>query len=410
MTTEQRWRRLTAAARFATPLRSLSGASGRWARPLYGRSASGQGRLALRYLLLTPLVAGCIAEPYRLTGMRGGPTFYPQDSIELRFPANASLGTRLRFARDAAGRHVVVDTGQWRLFYFDSRGTLLSNFSIRSTDGSSGDFASGPAILPGDSLVAVHDWGTKEIRVYGLGDGAERSRTPAPVRTVGQNWSWRGDTAFVGAGLSEALVAEWRTAMRTVVPRGETPAASLANSGKYFAHGPPEVVARDSSLIVAVPMEPGLWVLNREGQVTSRLTVPALLRRGTPPGYREAETAPRRSRWLQMTGSAVRGLFLRPSGELLLWYADRDLMTRDSIREPRQGNFRSYISIVSATLEQVCLDAPLPASADTPHVLAVSGDTVEVLARRDTALGNTRLILGRYTVSTGGCDWVPTGQ
>lgn len=359
------------------------------------------------WLWIVAWTVGC-SDDYRLAGMRGGPTFFPLDSIVLQVPAAASFGGELRFARDSVGRRVVVDTDRWMLFYFDRAGTLLRSFPVRPSARHRGAYASGLAFLPGDSLVAIHDWGAKEFRVYRLGDGELRFRASAPMRQAGQHWSWRRGAVYLGAGLFQSPVVRWTGNGEAVVPVGETPRRHLAAAGVYFSHGPPEVVATDSVLVVAMPTEPGLWILDSTGQVGYGVMIPALLRRGTPPGYLEHEAAPRRSRWGQMTGSAVRGLFPRDSGELLLWYSDRDLLSRDSVREPILGNYRSYLSVIAPGLDRVCLDAPLPASSDAPHVIAATGDIVEVLHRRSVGPGLARLVIQQFKVTTEACEWVPT--
>jgi hypothetical protein len=74
----------------------------------------------------------------------------------------------------------------------------------------------------------------------------------------------------------------------------------------------------------------------------------------------------------------------------------------------RGVNIRYYATILSADLQQVCVDGELPLITDVFSRPMFVGDTLFLLTR-NVGGADIRSTLITMMVSTSGCEWQPTG-
>ena len=366
------------------------------------------------------VVFGC-SSSYRVPQSTRGPTVTLVDSIQLMVPDSIPLGGLLHAARWAARSYLVHDIDRFRILVFDARGQLVRIFPTRTTGfNDHGGESSAPYVLPGDTVVAVHDWWQKAFRAYRISDGHKVAEIRAEILRVAPQYSARGDTLYFGTvvpqGSGPAVfpgpVARWIVGLGSIASIGTSPTPLRHNVVVWVTHGYSGVVVHDNGLVVVLGSEAGLRVLDSLGVERRRVLIPAARRRGTPPGLFRRAIVPKTTQWRQLLGSKLRTLSARPSGELVLTYLDFDQIVPDSLSnvDAFDGRFHDYVSVISSDLSRVCLDGEVPADPAEGASVLWRGDTLERLSRVSPGLQTKPLIIRRFRLNTDQCDWVPTGD
>ncbi|MEZ4457417.1 MAG: hypothetical protein R2882_12860 [Gemmatimonadales bacterium] len=333
----------------------------------------------------------------------------PIDSVVLAVPRSIGLGTGLKLGLAPDG-YVLLDDS-FRIYSFSKSGSLRRAFLARPDGPPAEGAANGPELLPGDSLVAVHDWSRDALNVYRLATGELVHAVRAPARWLGRAWSWRGDTAWFGLGLDKHLIGQWAVGDDSLVTLADTPRRLLSQPSLYLLSGTPRIQAGDSGAVVLPAGLSEVWKIGRTGEVVQRMSIPVARRFGAPPDLFQRQLKARQSQGLTFQPRVSTPELLRrlTSGELLAAYLDFDRIVSDSIRDPwgRFGRYRLYVSLLASDLTRVCLDAELRPDSDLHPSAAMLGDTLALIARRDSTGVEERILVRRYTVSGNGCDWVP---
>ena len=357
--------------------------------------------------------AGCSA-PYRAPASQHGPTLTLVDSVRLLLPDSIAVGSRLHAARWGDRSFILGDIERYRVLVFDSIGRLARIFPTRTTEFGDGRESSAPYVLAGDTLVAVHDWWQKVLRVYRINDGRLAAEVPSGFLRQAAQYSVRGDTVYWGGvGIDfPSPVAQWIVGAPSVTAVGSSPGYLRSQVVVWVTYGWTGVVARASDLIVAVASEPGIRVLDPQGRGQAGVLVPAARRRGTAPGLIKRAARRRETNYFQPLGSILETLSVRPSGELILTYSDHDQVAPDSLKltDSLLGNFHYYASVVSGDLSMACLDGVVPADSARGATLLWHGDQVDVLDQVRSGSPRKQLVIRRYRIDTAGCDWHPTGR
>ncbi len=362
--------------------------------------------LAVVPLVLT--VAGCGDSEYRLDPDTRGPTITLIDSTALLIPTDFGVDPELVPSRIGQG-YLITDRFQFRTYRFDSTGKAIGTFPVRPSP-DPGVEASPAIVLAGDSLIAVHDWRDEVLRVFHLESGARRYQVRAPFRMGHAGWAANGSEILIGTGFIGTSIARWPGTQEDPVLVGSMPRRLLESPRVYFRYGGTGITTIDSSLVLALPTEPGIRILMLDGALVDGIVVPAVRRKGTPAGLLEREKPIKQERRFHTTGSTIGGLHRRADGGLLIHYLDWDQVGHDSLAVrpvgPLWGNYHSYLTLLSPDRTQLCIDGHIPAPSDHRHSMMTRGDTLELFARRDTIPGHVRVTIYRYLVSTEGCDWV----
>ncbi len=352
-------------------------------------------------------MAGCGDSGYRLDPATRGPTIALIDSIALRIPMDFEIGPLLVPSRVGDG-YLITDQVQFRTYRFDGTGTATGGFPVRPSP-EPAVTASPAIVLAGDSLIAVHDWRDEVLRVFHLKTGTLRYQVRAPFRMGSAGWTANGSEILIGTGFIETSIARWLGTREDPALLGSIPQRLLDTRPVYIRYGSSAVAATDTSILLALPTEPGIRILALDGQLKHGILIPAVRRKGAPAGLLERERVRKTERWHHTTGSTIGGLHRRLDGGFLVHYLDWDQVGHDSLPRPSEllrGNYHSYLTLVSPDGRRLCIDGHIPAPSDHRHNMMTRGDTLELLARRDTVPGHTRVTIYRYLVSTEGCDWV----
>ena len=353
---------------------------------------------------------GCSNQPdaSRMRQSRG-PDAQLVDSVTLMIPLAEETGRLIGFDRAADGRYVVVDRVRFKVLVFDAAGSMLRSFQTRPRPGLEGEDSSAPFLAPGDSLVLVHDWPGKVLRVFGL-DGQLRDTLAAPIRWVGPIGIRHGDSLYLSAVAYPAPLVRWYAGATALAPVGATPPLLLEHSAAFLRYGVPGVSLTGNGFVVALPTERGLRLWDAMGITTGGIMVPATRRRETPTGLVQQDSRRSGAKRLQLLGPNLRGLSTRPDGAVLVHHLDIDQVADDETAPSSRvyGNFRYYLSVISPDLRHACVDGALPTDPGRAPQVRVQADTVEVIVRRDTLRSAEFIRIKRYIFSTGGCDWLET--
>ncbi len=362
----------------------------------------------LAVITFIPVVMGCGGSDYRLDPNTNGPTITLIDSTALLIPMDFEIGPELLPSR-AGEKYLLTDRFQFRTHRFDSSGKAIGTFLVRPSP-KPANTASPAIALPGDSLVAVHDRHDEVLRVFHIESGARRYQVRAPFQTGRASWTTNGSEILIGTGFIETSIARWSGTQEDPVLLGSMPQRLLESRPVYLRYGGTGIAATDSSVILALPTEPGIRILTLDGALVEGIVIPAIRRKGSPAGLLEQERKQRTERFFHTMGSTTGSLHRRTDGGLLIHYLDWDQIGHDSLRVRAAGqllgNYHSYLTLLSPDRIRLCIDGHIPAPSDHRHSMMTRGDTLELLARRDTVPDHTRVTIYRYLVSTEGCDWV----
>ncbi len=356
--------------------------------------------------------AGC-SPSYRAPASSRGPTLILIDSVALAVPDTIPLGPQLHAARGGRQSYVLGDIERYRVLTFDSAGRFARILSTRTTELADGRESSAPYVLPGDTLVAVHDWWQKVLRVYRIRDGRQTAEVPADLLRLSPQPAVRGDTMyFAGVAVDfPGPVARWVVGAPSVTPIGTSP-PYMRGAYVWVVYGFSGVAVRDADVVVVIASEPGLRVVDPRGREKDGVLIRAVRRRGTPPGLYNRAAETRKRQWFQPQGSILEGLAGLPDGSLVLTYSDHDQIRPDSFpaRDSLLGNYHYYVSVVSRDLSSACLDGIIPADSTGRATLVWHNDTVEVLNKAPTGLQKAPLWIRRYRLDTAECDWTATSR
>lgn len=344
-----------------------------------------------------------------------GPSVREVASVLLADTDSLPLGNLLEHTRGSDGTIYVGDVNQGTVHAYAPDGTLRR--VIGKMGSGPGELRSlgKPQLLPGDSLLSVVDIALQRMSLFRAADGAFVKSFATPARGFGGTWTVRGDTATMGVFFESFLVGEWMMSDSVFRVFGKTPERMLKNPFALLSHGRGEVVRLDTLLVAALPTEPGLSLMNRQGAHTGFVRVPVARRRGPPDDLFDLMN---RESGVKGDGpppgykirSAMMGFGLRPDGAYMLLHMDADVdpPTAQLAHVAKEKSLKLWVSLVAADFARACVDAALPIeSIDVPFV-HLRGDTVDVVARRlEGDAPATRI--HSFVVSAEGCDWRPTG-
>jgi Tol biopolymer transport system component len=169
-------------------------------------------------------------------------------------------------------RMVLVGDGELQVV--DASGDLIHSFPPPTDDSTFG----GPQFVPDGDSVLVTIWSTedngttKELWVYALGDGTSRLLLDNPACSAPASWSPQGDamaclgedyesTRFPGGGATL-----WLQALDGTSPVSAELASLPGTEGSLQ---PPQWVAGGQAVVATVLFQPGVWLVDRDGNVTS---------------------------------------------------------------------------------------------------------------------------------------------
>lgn len=334
-----------------------------------------------------------------------GPAITIVDSVGIAEADSLPLGQYTSYtARSSRGDLFVADMSLRKVLHFDATGRLVGALG---RDGDGPGELRGPGsigLLPGDSLVAVTDVNRGRIVVFGADHAAMRREVSAPrMQFVSQGWTRRGDTVIFGLTAGRAAIGKFWWRGDSIVTTGRTPERTQQAGISY---GETSVFATDSGYVVLFPTQPGLFLMNRQAVPTGFVRIPVARRRGEPGDLMERrKKIPKEQRGV-LVGSMALGVHRLPSGEWLLIHGDVDV---NRVGEQMRGvNIRYHATILSADLQQVCVDGKLPLVTDVFSRPMFVGDTMFLLTR-NVGRADIQSTLIAMLVSTAGCDWQPTG-
>lgn len=115
-------------------------------------------------------------------GAVASPELVLLDSVELRDPNDAPIGTPGDLLALADGRVLLADPQNFRLLEYDARGELVR--SIGKKGSGPGEFQQiGPIALDGDSLLHVLEPSVLQTLEFRTGSFVQRVKIPAPFAT-----------------------------------------------------------------------------------------------------------------------------------------------------------------------------------------------------------------------------------
>ncbi len=349
----------------------------------------------------------------RVSAHTRGPSLVT-DSIVLAEPDSIGLGNFSYVTMGAGGTWFVTAQEYGQVLKFGPDGGLVSVIG-RQGFGPGELMSAGPIGLVGpDSLLAVSDPGRRYLSLFDPRTGEYLRGIAVRFGQTGQTWSTRSDTVIFSIIPGPALIGRWDLATDSVHLLGSLPIHTSRGIQYYLLYGRPEVVPWDSGYLAHVPTVPGVLMLDRAGDPHGTIRVPAARRRGVPHDLIERHLAldarrrpgspPRR---LEFLGSLAIGLHVLPSGEIGVLQAELEQITPPP--DVRYGNFRMFLSVISADLSTVCVDAEIPIETDATPLPFFADDRLYVLSRVVTDELDVRAVLYRYRIRTDECDWIPTG-
>ena len=105
--------------------------------------------------------------------------------------------------------------------------------------------------------------------------------------------------------------------------------------------------------------------------------------------------------------STLEGLYRMPDGSMVAVHHDGLI-----VGEPPMVDFLAdvYLTVLSPDRRTACVDAPVPFANQLRTQIAAARDTLFLLDRTLTALGDTMTTWIRvYEIDTSECDWLPVG-
>jgi hypothetical protein len=350
-------------------------------------------------------MVGCSTSDYRISSDVHGPTLTVVDSVSLDEPDSLPMGTSFFLAKGPDRDTYLNDIVRSRILRFDARGRLVTTI---------GKPGSGPGELkvPGvihlidDSILAVNDVAQRTTSLFDAKTGVFLRGVRFPIQDIGQTWTTLGDTIVFAAHLSPSTVAKWVWRSDLVLLSGRTPNRLMRAFEIYVRYGRSEVIATEHGYLVLLPTEPGIHLLDTAANPVGFVTLPVARRRGGGEDLIERERRRKRGRRdFQPLGSGVSAFHRLASGEVVVVYLDVDQLNDT----PIFGNFRSYLTLLSADLSRACVDAQVPLATDVLPLPTFRGDTLYLLSRVVTPNDRVQTSVVGYRISTERCDWISTG-
>ncbi|MBL8988587.1 MAG: hypothetical protein JNJ80_20100 [Gemmatimonadetes bacterium] len=306
------------------------------------------------------------------------------------------VGQPGNFAVDDRGDYHIIDRLSRSVLVFSPEGTPKVAFG---GPGQGPGEAPTPTLVlfPTDSTIVVTDFGEQRA---GLLDRATKAFVRR-VRTDGYVVSGevKGGTIWLGlySQVKRTGVGAWNLATDSIqnlvpLPDVYVPGSQIAASQV----GVQVAVAGDSLLVGFTAVEP-ILVADGEGRVVDSLVIPAVRRRGYPPGWTEirdfAESVSAKStlRWLRR----------RTDGSFFAVHYDQ-------VFERNALTGKIFVSVLSRDLAKACVDAPVPTSGEVRASVFSRGDTLFVLDQESGSGSRLRTFVTRYGLDTSRCTWITT--
>ncbi len=306
------------------------------------------------------------------------------------------VGQPGNFAVDPHGDYYIIDRLSSNILVFSPEGTPRVAFG---GPGQGPGEAPTPTLVlfPNESTIVVTDFGEQRADVLDRATKAFVRR----LRTDGYVVSGEVKAGTIWLGLySQAKrtgVGAWNLAtdsIRNLVPLPEVyaPGSQVAASQV----GVQVAVAGDSLLVGFTAVEP-ILVADRDGRVIDSLVIPAVRRRGYPPGWTEIRDFAQ----AVSSKSTLRWLRRRTDGSFFVVHYDQ-VFDRNALTG------KIFVSVLSPDLARACVDAPVPTSGEVRAAVFSMGDTLFVLDQRSGSGSRLQTSVTRYVLDTSKCAWMTT--
>lgn len=365
------------------------------------------GMLSLiAFCLVTLHLAGCSQS----SRVAQSPRLILEDSTVLSETDSAYVGRPGGLYVDSQRSMYVPDLLSDRVFRYDSAGRL--DRLIGRAGSGPGEFRGvGDILLEWKGLVAIQSYGHRRLSFFDTESGTPRAEVPysgtLTSGTRSEDTAWFGSLDFKsGYGVMRLdLSSVSRTVGRLPISSSVAPLPSIYRSNEAVrgTYGLVQVAAWPNRLLVGYAAESTLVLYRSDGTTLDTLFIPTLQRRGHPPDFaRRMDLG--RSAFSEIVGmaSALFGILPQPSGDFVLVYLDSRLEGKRSIRS------KAFISLLSANLRQVCLDAPVPFAGDGQPRIALDSDKLAVLDQHAISGSRVQTVVRRYRIDVSACRWVPT--
>lgn len=350
-------------------------------------------------------VVGCARSEDRISANVHGPVLVVVDSVVLDEPDSLPMGTSFFLAKGRNRETYLNDIVRSRILRFDAQGRLVATIG-RPGAGPGELKVPGVIHLIDDTMLAVNDVAQRTVSLFDAKTGAFLRAVRFPVQDVGQTWTTLGDTLVFAAHLNPSIVAKWLWHGDAVLLSGKMPSRLMRAFEVYVRYGRSEVIATEKGYLALLPTEPGIDLLDAAASPIGFVMLPIVRRRGGGEDLVEREQRRKRGRHdFQPLGSGVSAFHRLASGEIVAVYLDVDQITGT----PNFGNFRSYLTVLSADLGRACVDGRIPLETDILPLPAFRGDTLYLLSRVVAPNDRVQTAVVGYRISTEGCDWIPTG-
>lgn len=296
------------------------------------------------------------------------------------------------YVGDAFGKHVIR---------FDRQGRPVQIY---------GEPGSGPGHFQGlgiiftvDSLVVADDWGDRRLEMFHRSTGrhlaSRRYEGVIGSVAVTDTSVWLGNLSVA----RETSLLVWRPGRESLEYTYPLPGVYLRSSPLRGIYTGVSVAVSRKSILVGYMGPNRLDVLNRSLERQRTMRVPVERRRGQPDDMlRKLERLPYPEKF-----SLLSGLFTMtrlPEGELALIHYDQTLTSVAA----RQVEIETYLSLLSADLDEACVDRPIPVAQANQPRMAIKNDSLFVL-QQEVVEGapRARSFVEIYEISPRGCEWQP---
>lgn len=341
----------------------------------------------------------------------GGPVLTMTKVSVLTAPDTVPLSEYLRLSVDAQGHFFVADSPSGTVLQFRADGAFVRRFGNKGRGPGELQSPRSLFVLPGDSLLLVNDFLQHKLVLYNTQTGAFRREVVSQAQELGSQWMRAGDTVFVGASFTRALVANWWSGADTMGTMLQAPQWIWERRLPAMRYGRTEALVYGDSVFMAIAGVDGIAMANRGGELRQIITFPAVRRKGIPEDVVASGRQSRASNDLAPPGSSVIGFSRLADGAFVVVYLDLEQLralernANEVRRLPTFGNYQLWITVVRPDLSSACVDGSVPINSDSYPSVHFAGDTLNVLSRLiqgDSVV--TRVTA--FKIATSACKWV----
>lgn len=324
------------------------------------------------------------------------------DTLFLSRPAQMVLGPR---------GHVYLTEGREARVLDIGPGGRIERVFGRKGRGP-GEFVSPTAITTsGDTLLAVYDHATKRVTFIDIPRWTLQSVSPLLTQ-------WPPVIKFADGDL---MVSAWDFDTKTSIAQTVEGTGALDERQGII----PSLGAQTQMLIAGAfwnstfapigdeifamyEVSSSLYRWNRGARDAREVVLPAIRRRGIPPGLFES--------LLRDPAKATPAMIYDRSVPVVIAQVSDDIVaivTMDVKVDADRWSGIHYISLYDRRRDRVCVDLAVPASRvkvalarDPLPVVALRGDTLALLEQAETAVGEPVQLLRRYRIEPADCEWI----